>query len=419
MTDRLLVLLSGVEIGALERNGTEDATFVYLPEYVATGEVALSAMLPIQAAPHHASRVRPFLAGLLPESIDARRAWASQLGVDAEDAFGLLAQMGWDCPGAVQFCHEEDLAQLRRRGQEFAATNAVEIGARIRALVAGEPSWTMQAEHWSLGGQQQKFALSWHADAWHTAHGSAPTTHIIKPGIGHLRHQALLEHLTMSAASILDVDVAATEFARFDQEWAIVIERFDRTTLGTDIVRIHQEDFAQACGRMPARKYESQDGPRLVDMMRIISRESTDLHEDRRAVLDMLAFNLVVGAPDGHAKNVALLRPHGAVHVAPLFDLATGLAYDTATVDRSVALSIGGERIASRIHRRQWERASSALGLGSDAVLARVAALAEGAPAAFERALGSLPPGTPGADDVAERLLPSVARHTAAVLERL
>lgn len=419
MAERLLVLLSGVEAGVLERAGSEDPTFTYLPEYVASGDIALSARLQIQEKTHPASRVRPYLAGLLPENPDARGVWAAALDVNAQDAFGLLAGMGWDCPGAVQFCREEDLAQLRDRGQEFVAKSATDIGARIRALVAGEPSWTMQDEHWSLGGQQQKFALAWHSGEWNTAHGSAATTHIIKPGISHLRHQALLEHLTMSAAAMLGVDVAATEFTRFDEEWAIVIERFDRTRVGTEIVRIHQEDFAQACGRMPAQKYEEQDGPRVADLIRIVTRESTDLHEDRLALLDVLACNLVAGAPDGHAKNVALLRPHGAVHLAPLFDLATGLAYDTAKVDRKIALSIGGERVASRIHRRQWERAAKTLGLAPDTVVARVAELAGSMVAAFERSLDLLPPETPGAEEVAERLLPAVRRHAAGVLERL
>ena len=50
-------------------------------------------------------------------------------------------------------------------------------------------------EHWSLAGQQEKFALAQlfardgRAMGWAEAKGSAATTHILKPGIGRLHHQ--------------------------------------------------------------------------------------------------------------------------------------------------------------------------------------------------------------------------------------
>lgn len=116
-------------MGVLDRDGDGETTSTYLPEYVSDGDVALSARLPIQAAPHAAARVRPYLAGLLPENAATRRAWAAQLGVDADDAFGILARMGWDCPGAVQFCREEDLHELRARAQQF---ERVKAAAEVR-----------------------------------------------------------------------------------------------------------------------------------------------------------------------------------------------------------------------------------------------------------------------------------------------
>lgn len=119
MTDRLLVLLSGTVIGVLERDDVIDPTFTYLPEHVAQGETALSARLPLRSGQHPAARVRPYLAGLLPESMDVRRAWGAQLGIDAADALGILAQMGWDCPGAVQFCREQDLTEMQSRTEQF------------------------------------------------------------------------------------------------------------------------------------------------------------------------------------------------------------------------------------------------------------------------------------------------------------
>ena len=420
MTERLAVLLSGQVVGHLERaNSGDDPTFSYTAEYVRDGEVALSARLPIQRATHPAKRVNPYLFGLVPENEDARAAWSDQLGVAADDAFGILATMGWDCPGAVQFCREEDLEELRAREGEHQLTNDTEIAERIRALTDDEPSWTMPGEHWSLGGQQEKFALARIDGRWHTAHGSAATTHIVKPGIKQLHHQALVEHVTMEAASAVGVVVAKSTLTRFDDRWAIVIDRFDRSLEAGRVLRTHQEDFAQACGRMPAHKYESRNGPGLADMMRVLTRESTGLFDDRLALADFLLVNLVAGAPDGHAKNISVLRAPGLTRVAPLYDLATGLAYDARKVDRSVALSIGGERIASRIRRHQLRKAADTLGLAPELLIGRVAMLAEAFPRAFEEALQGLAGFVPGAQEVAERALPVLQAHTRHILDRL
>ncbi|MDR1512225.1 MAG: HipA N-terminal domain-containing protein, partial [Propionibacteriaceae bacterium] len=226
MSERLAVLLSGEVVGHLERAGPgSDPVFAYTADYVRSGAVALSAALPISAARHSGKRLGAYLAGLLPESDAARAAWAGRLGVAADDVFGTLGQMGWDCAGAVQFCREGQLDELRSRAAEFEPIGEAEIAARLRGLADGEASWTLPGEHWSLGGQQQKLALARVEGRWHAAHGSAPTTHIIKPGIARLHHQALVEHATMAAAASVGVVAAPTAFERFEDQWAIVVRR--------------------------------------------------------------------------------------------------------------------------------------------------------------------------------------------------
>ncbi|SIO88085.1 HipA domain-containing protein [Nocardiopsis sp. JB363] len=419
MTERLLVLLAGEVIGHLERRTeSDDPTFSYTARYVSVGDVALSAKLPLRGEVHPTGKVKPFLFGLLPENAQARAASAARYGVHMDDAFGLLAGIGWDCAGAVQFCREEDLAELRNRTGDHRPISETQIADRIRELIGGEPSWTMPGEHWSLGGQQEKFALARINGEWHTAHGSSATTHIFKPGIKELHHQALIEHVTMRAAASVGVDIAHSTFTRFDDQWAIVVERFDRVVQGEYVQRLHQEDFAQACGRMPEYKYEDRGGPQLTDMMRVAKRETTDLDDARRALADFLIVNLVAGAPDGHSKNISLLRAPDGNRVAPLYDLATGLAYDAENVDRSVALSIGGQRNPSRIRRHQWEKAARTLGLEADLLIERTSMMAEAFPDAFEDSLSELQE-VPGIDELRERALPRLKEHSRKVLERL
>lgn len=418
--NRLAVLLGGRIAGWLERPQYGfDPSFQYSDEYIDDGEVALSARMPIQEPPFPAERVMPYLLGLIPESTEARQRWANQLDVSPDDAFDMLAAMGWDCPGAVQFCEPERLNELAQRSLEYAQTDDKAIGSRLRAFEDTEASWTMPEEHWSLGGQQEKFALARISGQWFEAHGAAATTHIFKPGIKRLKFQALVEHLTMRAASLAGVTVAPSEYRQFDGQWAIVIERFDRALdLGDEIRRLHQEDFCQATGRTPDRKYEERRGPTLRDMNNVIQRESISLKDDREALADFLAINVVAGAPDGHSKNIALLRGNHGSTIAPLFDLATGLAYDQDKVDRKIALSVGGERQVSRIYRKQWQRTAEVIGINSDELIARVGQLASDFPPAFEDAINEVSD-APGAAEVAERAIHRLTEHCALILGRL
>ncbi len=159
--------------------------------------------------------------------------------------------------------HDEPDASLRqvlalKRSQR-------EIEERLRALRDDSASWSLPDEHWSLPGQQEKFALVRRNDRWFSATGSAATTHIIKPGIGRMHHQALVEYATMRAAGQVGLDIAHVDFTHFGNEPAIVVERFGRVEVDGEVVRVHQEDFCQAAGRMPNCKYETHDGPGLDD----------------------------------------------------------------------------------------------------------------------------------------------------------
>jgi serine/threonine-protein kinase HipA len=413
MTERLAVLLYGQLVGHLDRTlGGAPPTFRYDDAYVDSGRVPLSLRLPIASTTYPAHRVEPYLRGLLPENRETLAQWTDRLGVAPDDIFAILAEMGWDCPGAVQFCRFEDVEDLLSRDEEYEPIDDARIGGRLRGLIDEPASWTMPEEHWSLGGQQEKFALTLLGQQWHEAHGSAATTHIIKPGIKVLRHQAVVEHLTMAAASDLGVDVAASRIVRFDDQWALVIERFDRIVGGDgSVVRLHQEDFCQALGRLPEAKYESRGGPRLIDLAGVVKKWSSQREDDLMALADFAAINLVAGAPDGHSKNISLLLAHdGRRRVAPLYDLATGLSYDRGTVERSVALSIGGERIFSRIRRHQLDKAAGTLGLEPDLLVDRTRSLAEGYPDVFERAVANIRD-VPGAKEVGARTLPALREH--------
>jgi serine/threonine-protein kinase HipA len=101
-----------------------------------------------------------------------------------------------------------------------------------------------------------------------------------------------------------------------------------------------------------------------------------------------------------------------------LYDLATGLVYDSRDVDRSVAVSVGGERSVARIRQRQWERAATTLGMPVDLLTARVGQLARGFPKAFDSAVESII-AVPGAEAVLERASKSLTPHCERILAQL
>lgn len=419
MSQSLVVVIGGQVAGHLTRATRLSAPeFTYSEHYLAEGSVPLSVRMPIGPGTYKAKVVVPFLEGLLPENVNTRRAWADRLENGASDAFSLLARMGWDCPGAVQFCTPEELDDMLSRSGEMNPVDDSHIADRLRRLRKDEASWSLPDEHWSLPGQQEKFTLVRRDNRWFEAKGSAATTHIIKPGIGRLLNQAIVEYATMRAAGAAGLDVARVRFAHFEGEAAIVIERFDRLKFRDAVVRLHQEDFCQALSVLPERKYEDQNGPSLARLTDVIAKHSRAPGEDRWALAEFAAINYVAGAPDGHAKNISLALWPQDVHVAPLYDLATAFPYDNAGPTNSrTAFSIGGRRDFGRVLGKHWDRAARTMGVDVEKYRLRVREMAERFPDAFADVLADL--SLPEADEIRSRTMPRLEHHAAHIVSRL
>ncbi|MET1004564.1 MAG: type II toxin-antitoxin system HipA family toxin [Propionibacteriaceae bacterium] len=421
----LVVVLYGQQVGTLAPAPNGGVSFAYAPQYLSRRiKPPLSVRMPVQSKTLTPARVVPFLDGLLPENREVRRQKARDLDI-GDDLFSLLAVMGWDCPGAVQITSPERFEDMLSRVGDLEPVTEAEIGLRIARLRDHSAAWTLPEEHWSLAGQQEKFALVRLRSAdgtgggWAEALGSAATTHIVKPGIGRLHSQALVEHVTMRAAGALGLDVARSDYVEFDGQPAIVVERFDRVQLSDGTVqRIHQEDFCQATGRMPESKYEVHGGPTAKDMARVLRAHAHDPAPELRRLADFVLINWAAAAPDGHSKNVSIrILPNGDVRMAPFYDLASGLPYDNATVDRRLALAIGGERNIDRIHAAQWTRAARELGVEEEWLHQRARSLMAGFPDAFRDALVAM--GTPEASLLWKQSSTRIAEHTASCLARL
>lgn len=404
--DQLAVLLHGRQVATLEQAAGGQHILHYADD---PGSTQISLSMPLAQQTYKHRIVEPFLNGLLPDDEATKDAIGRQFGVSGRNPFALLSHIGMDCAGAIQFCRADQVDEALSRAGRMLPLGESGIEARLAALVSdGTKSWLAPEEHWSLGGAQAKFAVRNEAGRWWEATGSAPTTHIIKPGIGRLTDQALNEHVCMSAAGRLGLSSARTQFVMFGSQPAIVVERYDRRRdADGSLQRIHQEDMCQAMSVDPSQKYEAEGGPGVDVIMRLL-RQHSDVG-DRQKFAQYQAFNCLIGGTDGHAKNFSVLLAGDLVRLAPLYDVASGLPYDPPASDpfriNLLPMRISGENKIGYVRDSHWARLASRSGLEPDWLVAEVHTLAFSLPDALRDAFREVEAEGVNVSDLRERLL--------------
>jgi len=182
----------------------------------------------------------------------------------------------------------------------------------------------------SIAGAQEKTALLRIKSKWHEPRGATPTTHILKLPLGSvgamqadLSESVENEWLCGQILRELGFRVARSEMAVFGATKALVVERFDRQWMGDGrwLARLPQEDFCQALGVSPQKKYESDGGPGIADGLKLLSGSAKSNEDREQFLLAQLAFWLLA-AIDGHAKNFSISINRGdAYHLTPLYDV--------------------------------------------------------------------------------------------------
>ncbi len=357
----LRVLVCGRPAGTVWQDAQGLVRFAYDAGY---DGMPVSLSLPVGMRELGQEDVLPFLFGLLPDSELQRTSIAREYGVRPNNPIALLSHIGLDCAGGVQFClpGEEDDA-VSRKG-EYVELSEHEIALRLKSIRDDRrASWMGVDERWSLGGNQGKFALGLRNGAWCECRGSAPTTHIFKNGVAGFELEALNEFVCMKTAARVGIATARVDYLVFEDEPALVVERFDRVA-GPDgeIRRLHQEDLCQALGVSPSQKYTSDGGPTTADVLALLGSTSRC---DWNILLftEMLFYNCLVGAPDAHAKNYSLLiNEMGDAMLARMYDCASGLAYERMRRNGKLAMSIGGENRFGRVGAGALERYEASIG---------------------------------------------------------
>lgn len=235
----------------------------------------------------------------------------------------------------------------------------------------------------SLAGAQAKTALRHTESGWCLPEGENASTHILKPAMPGLADQAINEHYCLELARELGLIAAQSELLTFDAIQVLAISRFDRR--GGH--RLHQEDFCQALGIHPDRKYQSDGGPGIIDMMQLLDSQSGNPAADQRQLFQAIIFNLIIAGTDAHAKNFGLVYPPtgGKPCLAPLYDLNSMHPYATSRRELRSSLRIGRHYRIGDIQRRHLIKPIEGSRLTEDEGHAAITDLLEHAPACAAR----------------------------------
>jgi serine/threonine-protein kinase HipA len=363
----------------------------------------VSLSLPLQEAAYTGAPVRAVFENLLPDNDELRRRIAARAHAEGTDAYSLLSAIGHDCVGALQFLPPE------REPGPAGAVNGTAIGsdeiAEILDHLATTPLGITEDEDFriSIAGSQEKTALLRWKEAWYKPRGTTATTHIFKPSIGQLpngvdlTHSVENEYLCLRLSESLGLPAAEAQMTRFGDRPVLIVERFDRHwTEDERLLRLPQEDFCQALSIPPALKFESEGGPGIEAILRLL-RDSDSPAQDQRAFLKTIVVFWLMGATDGHAKNFSVfLSPGGRYRMTPLYDVISAQpSVDAGQIRQNsfrLAMAVGDNRHyrINTIAPRHFLQSAQRAGIGDEIVHSIFGELRETGREAIARALDHL-----------------------------
>jgi serine/threonine-protein kinase HipA len=398
LPDHLFVLLGGEVAGKLMRSNRDDQIdFTYEDSWRLGREAyALSLSLPLAGRTFAGQTVSYYLKGLLSDDPSRLSRIAAQYGVAPTDAFGLLANVGEDCPGAVQFARPDRLDAMRGAGPgHITWLSESQVASILRGLATenselGTPSDEGQ---FSLPGALPKVALRWdpRRKRWGRPSGRAATTHILKPPRTGIPFHCQNEHLCLELARELGLDSAHSSILTVEDQTVLSVERYDREIAGGSVVRVHQEDMSQALGADPDLKYAAQNAPTLSQIVALLRQWSPRAIEESLQLVQAVAYNWAIAGTDAHPRNYSvLIRPGDVVSLAPLYDIASSLLIDRKARRAEpetwrLAMAIGGRTAIGEIDREAWSDEARRAGLRANRVLERVEEIVSAIPDAAVR----------------------------------
>lgn len=317
-----------------------------LVKEIGTGSLCLSVALPVREKPYSGDSVDRWVRGILPEG-ETLSELERRFGIARGDSFGLLEAIGYDCAGAISV-----VGETLRSGAIASAKRLsdVELAEAIEGLPS-QPLGVDEEVRVSLGGLQAKLLLCRTTDGWERPAMGVPTTHILKPDPVQFPGLVASECYAMKLAENAGLLVAHVELEEIGGRQVLIVERFDRRVVEGVTTRIHQEDGCQALGLDPEREKYQRPGqlkPSYEGLAHVLSSHAVDPANELRALGESMVLTVAVGNTDGHARNHSFLIEGGVLSFAPIYDVASTMAFIDA---RTMALTVAGEGQMAKITR--------------------------------------------------------------------
>ena len=425
-TQTLALWANGTYVGRWTVSARGDMELQYAPAWRASAvgrPLSLSLPFGLGDEPLKGPSVEHYFDNLLPDSLAMRKRVAERFRTGSVEAFDLLAAIGRDCVGALQFLPEGAAPEGHDRVQGVEVDDAaierhlLEVVTPDRFGAARDPDDDFRI---SLAGAQEKDAfLRWNG-RWMKPRGATPTTHIFKLPLGLVGgRQADFstsvdnEWLCLRLLAAYGLPVPEAEIASFGQQRVLVVERFDRVVSadGQRLLRLVQEDFCQATGTSPLLKYEAEGGPGLGALFTLL-QQSVDAERDLRTLMASQLLFRMLRAPHGHAKNISNhLLPGGRNRLTPLYDVVSSYTVmgdgpnQWSSRELKLAMALVGKSRhdeAERIQRRHFNSTAKRFGYGETAE-PLIHELVERTPAVIDEMQQVLPAGF--SQEVADKVL--------------
>ena len=376
MTQALSVWWDGAVVGTLQVNQHGQMRFTYAADWLAdASRPPISFSLPKHEQSFKQSQCRPFFAGLLPEEAQ-REVIAGALGISRGNDFAFLEALGGDVAGALSLWpagHVPPTPAPTSTPRSLSDDELVDVLDTLpkRPLLAGRDGLRL-----SLAGAQTKLPVVLVDARVALPAPGQPTTHILKPAIARFPHTTENEALVMTLAAAVGLAVAPVTARSVMGRPYLLVTRYDRRfDANGQARRLHQEDFCQALGIVPERKYAAEGGPTFKAGFDLLRRATTVPAVAVLAFLDAAIFNLIVGNADAHGKNFSLLYQGTDVRLAPFYDLLSTVVYPE--LSPKLAMKIAKRATLEEIGPTAWLEFADDIGMPARFVQRRVVELAE------------------------------------------
>ena len=340
MNTRLCVWWETSIVGELACNESGDLCFTYDNAWLENSAMpALSLSLPKREVPFSRHEARPFFSGLLPEG-DPRSLIARRLGISDKNDYALLEALGGDVAGILTLLPPAEVPPVPPFEYTHTPYDDDALLDVLRRLPEDSFYGLSEGMRFSLAGAQSKLPVVLANGRISLPAPGEATTFILKPSLPRFPGNVANEAFCLRLASAIGLNAAhCSAHAIFDLPY-LLVKRYDRIQDTAGLVRrLHQEDFCQALGIVPERKYQQEGGPNLRDCHELIQRGSTRPAQDIFAFLDATIFNAIIGNADAHGKNFSFLYRGKVRQIAPLYDLVSTIMYPQ--ISNQFAMSLG------------------------------------------------------------------------------